>query len=61
MFLVQQFYNLLVKIKHKFPQRGYTGGNNMDKKSAIFVSSNVPTYNIQHPLHIDTYIILVAK
>ena len=27
----------------------------------IVVSSNVPTYKVQHPIHIYTYIILVAK
>ena len=27
----------------------------------IFVSSDIPTYNIQHPKQMDAYIVLVAK
>ena len=27
----------------------------------IRLASDVPTFNIQHPIHIDTHIILVAK
>ena len=43
-------------------KKGYTGGIITELNSyGIRVSSDIPTYNMQHPIHIDTYIILVAK
>ena len=39
-----------------------TGRQNIELNTYdIRASSNVPTYKVQHPIHIYTYIILVAK
>ena len=47
---------------HKVPKKGYTGRRNMELNAhGINESSDVPTYIIQHPIHIDTYMILVDK
>ena len=61
-FIIQQQYNLLVTNKHKVSQKGYTGRSNTELNACgIGSSSDVPTHNMQHPIHINTYIVLVAK
>ena len=43
-------------------KKGYTGRSNTELNACgIHVSSDVPTYNIQQPVQIDTYIILLDK
>ena len=41
---------------------GYTDRRNTELSACvIFASSDVPAYNMQHPIQMDNYIILVAK
>ena len=50
------------KANTKSLKPGYTSKSNMEFTACVIcASSDVPTYNIQHPIHIDTCIILVAK
>ena len=47
---------------HILPKNGYTGRRNTYLEAfLIHASSYIPTYNMQHPIQIDTYIILVSK
>ena len=44
------------------PPKGNTGRRNTEFNTCgIFEFSDIPTYNMQHPIQKDTYIILVAK
>ena len=48
--------------EHIGPKKGYKGRSNTDFNACgTRASSDVPTYNIRHPIQIDIYIILIAK
>ena len=53
---------MVVKSDHKVSKKGYTSRSNTEcNERGIYASSDVPTYNVQQPIQINTYIILVAK
>ena len=62
-FLIQKRWNLLATTKpNPHPSKWHTGRSKTELNACgICDSSDVPTYNMQHTIRKDTYIILFAK
>ena len=59
---MQQRSKLLVTSEHRVPQKMVTGRSTTEFNACeICASSYIPTYNMQHIIHIDTDNYIIAK